>query len=472
MRKVELSMNEQTKYEKIKHLVDHNGNKKRTALLLNCSVRHVNRLIKLYKTQGKAGFIHGNRGKSPAIAFDPAVKEKIISLYIDSYGDTNFTHFTEIVKEDFGFSISQTTLNQWLRQEYVLSPKAHKKTKKLMKKMIKEKLDISSSVVAKNELKHALAVVDSSSAHPRRPRCKYAGEMIQMDASSFQWVNDQLWHLHLAVDDATGTVVGAYFDFQETLNGYYHVLHQILSDYGIPAMFYTDRRTVFEYKRKNAAFDDDDTFTQFSYACHQLGIDIKTTSVAQAKGRIERLNQTFQSRLPVELRRANVSTIDEANEFLNSYIKKFNDQFALHLNSTKSVYEAQPDIETINRVLSVISERKLNGGHAIRFKNKYYLPKTNSDAPVYFKTGMTCLVIESFDGNLYANILDQLYCLEEIPEIQAVSANFDSVEDTKKVAKKRYIPPLNHPWRQSTFINYKAKNSHSQAANTCIPSTH
>lgn len=472
MRKVELSMNEQTKYEKIKHLVDHNGNKKRTALLLNCSVRHVNRLIKLYKTQGKAGFIHGNRGKSPAIAFDPAVKEKIISLYIDSYGDTNFTHFAEIVKEDFGFSISQTTLNQWLRQEYVLSPKAHKKTKKLMKKMIKEKLDISSSVVAKNELKHALAVVDSSSAHPRRPRCKYAGEMIQMDASSFQWVNDQLWHLHLAVDDATGTVVGAYFDFQETLNGYYHVLYQILSDYGIPAMFYTDRRTVFEYKRKNAAFDDDDTFTQFSYACHQLGIDIKTTSVAQAKGRVERLNQTFQSRLPVELRRANVSTIDEANEFLNSYIKKFNDQFALHHNSTKSVYEAQPDIETINRVLSVISERKLNGGHAIRFKNKYYLPKTNSDAPVYFKTGMTCLVIESFDGNLYANILDQLYCLEEIPEIQAVSANFDSVEDTKKVAKKRYIPPLNHPWRQSTFINYKAKNSHSQEANTCIPSTH
>lgn len=465
MRKVELSMNEQFKYETIKHLVDHNGNKKRAALLLNCSVRHVNRLIKIYKTLGKAGFIHGNRGKSPAIAFDPAVKEKIISLYIDSYGDTNFTHFSEIIKEDLGISISQTTLNQWLRHECILSPKAHRKTRKMMKKFIKHRLDISSSNQAKNELKQALAIVDSPSAHPRRPRCKYAGEMIQMDASSFQWINDQLWHLHLAVDDASGTVVGAYFDHQETLNGYYHVLYQILNDHGIPAMFYTDRRTVFEYKRKNAAFDDDDTFTQFSYACHQLGIDIKTTSVAQAKGRIERLNQTFQSRLPVELRRANVSSIEEANEFLNHYVKKFNDQFALHLNNTKSVYEAQPDNDTINRILSVISERKLNGGHAIRFKNKYYLPKTSSDAPVYFKTGMTCLVIESFDGNLYANILDQLYCLEEIPEIQAVSKNFDSVEDTKKTNKKHHIPPLNHPWRQSTYINFKAKNSHSLAAN-------
>lgn len=109
--------------------------------------------------------------------------------------------------------------------------------------------------------------------------------------------------------------------------------------YGIPAMFHTDRRTVFEYKRKDTAFDGDDTYTQFSYACKQLGVDIKTTSVAQAKGRVERLNQTFQSRLPVELRRAHITNIDAANAFLNSYIKKYNKQFALQLNSTQNVYE-------------------------------------------------------------------------------------------------------------------------------------
>jgi len=72
--------------------------------------------------------------------------------------------------------------------------------------------------------------------------------------------------------------------------------------------------------------DDVDTFTQFSYACHQLGVDIKTSSVPQAKGRIERLNQTLQSRLPVELRihgirTIGIRTIEEANIFLNSYIK-------------------------------------------------------------------------------------------------------------------------------------------------------
>ena len=112
------------------------------------------------------------------------------------------------------------------------------------------------------------------------------------------------------------------------------MLYLVLINYGIPALFYTDRRTVFEYKRKDKSSDAEDTFTQFSYACHNLGIEIKTMSVPQAKGRVERLNQTLQSRLPVELRHAHITNIEDASVFLNSYIKKYNNQFALRLNST------------------------------------------------------------------------------------------------------------------------------------------
>ena len=75
--------------------------------------------------------------------------------------------------------------------------------------------------------------------------------MIQMDASIHHWFGSQKSQLHIAVDDSTGMIVGAHFDLQETLNGYYHVFHQILKGYGIPYMFFTDRRTVFEYKQKN-----------------------------------------------------------------------------------------------------------------------------------------------------------------------------------------------------------------------------
>lgn len=460
MRKVKLRMNEDRKYTVIKELVDHNGNKKRAALKLKCTTRTINRLIVTYKTKGKEGFIHGNRGRLPVTAVPVEVKTRIMNLYLEKYADCNLTHYAEIIKEDMDIDISATALNYWLRELFVLSPKARSKTKRHLKQLLKVKADAVKSQKLKNQYIEAISTIDSKDAHPRRPRCKYFGEMIQMDASSYFWINGALWHLHLAIDDATNTVVGAYFDTQETLNGYYHVFYQILTNYGIPAMFYVDKRTVFEYKRKNNAFDDEDTFTQFAYACHQLGVEIKTTSVPEAKGRIERLNQTFQSRLPVDLRRAAIASLEDANEFLASYLKKFNKQFALHLNTTKSVFETQPSAKLINQTLSVISQRKVCAGHTIKFLNKHYLPISADNSPVYLKEGSSCLVIQAFDKKLYGNILDHIYLLDEVPLHELVSKNFDIPVAGPKKERKRYIPPLSHPWRQYSFLSFAAKQKH------------
>lgn len=462
MRKVNLRMNEEYKYDIIKNLVDNQGNKKRSAMKLQCSKRTIDRLILKYKNEGKEGFIHGNRGRIPAVAIPLETKVKIINFYINECNDANFNHFTEIVLEEFGVSVSDTTINKWLREENILSPKARKKTKRNMKKILNTKLNNTHSQNIKNEIKETIAILDSKEAHPKRPRCKYAGEMIQMDASSYHWINGEIWHLHVAIDDATGEIVGAYFDTQETLKAYYNVFYQILTNYGIPAMFYTDRRTVFEYKRKNTAFDDEDTFTQFSYACHQLGVEIKTTSVAQAKGRVERMNQTLQSRLPIELRRANITSIEAANEFLKSYLKKFNDKFALCLNNSKSVYERQPNIEIINRTLSIISTRKINNGHCFQYKNNYYIPTTANGTRVYFKSKSSCMVIEALDGRQYVNILDQIYLMELIPIYEEYSKNFDIIKKSTQKKKKQYIPPMTHPWKHASYLNYVATMEHRQ----------
>ena len=132
----------------------------------------------------------------------------------------------------------------------LVSPCSKKATKRLMEKKLrmlarKEHLSKAES----EQVNAALAILDDADAHPRRPRSKYFGEMIQMDASELVWVKGAgKWHLHVAVDDATSEVVGAWFDTQETLDGYYHVLYMILKLYGIPSRFRTDRRTVFEYK--------------------------------------------------------------------------------------------------------------------------------------------------------------------------------------------------------------------------------
>ena len=115
MRKVELTMNEQNKYLIIKKLVESNGNKKRAAIKLGCSIRTVDRLILKYKNQGKRGFVHGNRGRTPSVAFPLDIKNKIIRLYLDEYPDANFTHFCEILREDLNIRVSDTSLNKWLR---------------------------------------------------------------------------------------------------------------------------------------------------------------------------------------------------------------------------------------------------------------------------------------------------------------------------------------------------------------------
>ena len=93
MRKVELRMNEQLKYEVIKELVDHSGNKNRASKKLNLSIRQINRLIKIYTEKGKSGFVHGNRSKKPANYLDKSISEDIILLYRNKYQDFNFRHF-------------------------------------------------------------------------------------------------------------------------------------------------------------------------------------------------------------------------------------------------------------------------------------------------------------------------------------------------------------------------------------------
>lgn len=450
-------MDENQKYEIIKKLVDTNGNKKTAALKIGCSDRHINRLIKGYQEKGKAFFIHGNRGRQPAITLPSDTKQLILDLYRTRYYDCNLTHYSELLEEKESITVSVSTIASILRKKFILSPKAKRSTKKAVKKELK-------ALQSETKSKKKIAALQSSilaleDSHPRRPRCAYFGEMLQMDASLHLWFGDTKTQLHIAVDDATGAVLGAYFDEQETLNGYYHVLYQVLSSYGIPYQFFTDNRTVFEYKKKCETSVEKDTFTQFGYACKQLGIDIQTSSIAQAKGRVERMFGTLQSRLPIELRLANVSSVEEANEFLNSYIKKFNKQFALPTDSIKSVFETQPDNEKINLTLAVLSSRKIDNGSCLKYHNQYYLPVNIQGIAVHHRKGTTAMVIKAFNGDLYSCIGEQIYALELLPEHKPSSKAFD-LATIPDVPKKKYIPPMSHPWKQTSFEKYAKSQSH------------
>ena len=459
MRKVNLTMKENDKYTTIKKLVETNGNKKRASLYLSCSIRHINRMIKGYQEQGKAYFIHGNHGRKPVHTLDDEARQLIIDLYRTKYSDANLTHYSELLEKHEHIKVSISTIRSILMQEFILSPKAKRATRKKVKAQLEELKNVAKSPKEVSNIQNA--IIAAEDAHPRRPRCAYIGEMLQMDASQHLWFGKNKTQLHIAVDDATGAIMGAYFDSQETLNGYYHVLHQVLMEHGIPYMLFTDRRTVFEYKKKKSPSVEEDTFTQFSYACKQLGIGIKTSSVAQAKGRVERMFQTLQSRLPLEMRLACISTVEQANEFLNSYIKEFNAQFALPVDNIKSVFEKQLDIEKINLTLAVLTSRKVDNGSCIKFKKSYYLPMDCNGYAVHYRKGTSGMVIQAFDGGMFFCVDEKVYALDLLPEHELTSKSFDLAAPAEQ-PKKRYIPPMSHPWKQASFERYLKKQKHRQ----------
>ena len=458
MRKVELRMKEQEKYEVIKELVDHNGNKNRASKKLGISRRQVNRLIIIYKEKGKSGFVHGNRSRKPVSTLDKSISEDIITLYKNKYYDFNFNHFKEFLEEKENIKVSYKFIYNTLTKDGILSPKARKKTKRtfVKQKLLQEKkINLAMNEEQINEfVNHEIALEDS---HPRLEKPKYFGEIIEQDGSIHLWFGEKKSCLHLAIDKATSTIVGAWFDKYETLNGYYHVLYQILVNYGIPYKFFTDNRTVFNYMSLNPdkRTSEKDVLTQYGYACKQLGIALETSSVSQAKGLVERTNGTFQGRLVQELRLNNITTIDEANEYLTKvFVPNFNKKFALDYNNFPTVFEASPSKEVINYTLAILTPRKIDNGNAIKFNKEYYQPYLDNELKCFIpKT--ECLVIKAFNGELLVTIDEKVYELRKLHRNASSSKEFDEVLPIKE--KKKYIPPMTHPWKLASFKKHLQK---------------
>ena len=462
MRKVELRMKEQEKYDVIKELVDHNGNKNRASEKLGISRRQIDRLIITYKEKGKSGFVHGNRSRKPVSTIDKSISESIILLYKNKYYDFNFNHFKEFLEEKENIKVSYKYIYNTLTKEGILSPKARKKTKRQFtkQKLLQEKkinLTMSEEQIT-DIVNHEVALEDS---HPRLEKPKYFGEIIEQDGSIHLWFGSKKTCLHLAIDKATSTIVGAWFDYQETLNGYYHVLYQILTNYGIPYKFFTDNRTVFNYMSLNPdkRTSEKDVLTQYGYACKQLGIALETSSVSQAKGLIERTNGTFQGRLVQELRLNNINSIDAANKYLTEvFVPNFNKKFALDYKKFPTVFESSPSKEVINYTLAVLSPRKIDNGNAIKFNKEYYQPYLNNKLKCFLpKT--ECLVIKAFDGDLLVTIDEKVYELKKLQRNTSTSNEFDEIVQVKE--KKKYIPPMTHPWKLASFKKQLQK-SHYQ----------
>lgn len=322
---------------------------KEAAERLDLSPRRIKQLRKEFRAHGAVAVIHGNANKPSPKRLDPTIREQILALReSEQLCNSNFTHFTEILNERYGLQVSYSTVYRVLRSAGFTSPKKRRRGKKL---------------------------------HPVRERKPALGMMLQADATPHAWFkDDRKYTLHGFIDDATNTVTGLYLCQHECLLGYLEVLRQTLVNYGIPQSLYSDRYSVFfvnPKKEQDLTIQEqlegvEHKLTQFGRIVERLGIEMFPAHSPQAKGRIERLWNTLQSRLPVELAINKITSVDEANKFLAEYIFRFNEQFAVEPAESCSAFVPLPHTEDLDRLLCATLTRKLCAGSTISIHSKKF----------------------------------------------------------------------------------------------------
>jgi transposase len=359
------------RFHVINMVIDKKMTNKEAAASLGLSVRQIIRLKKGVIKEGPSFLIHKNKGRKPAHALSEKIINKIITLKKSvKYSSANFLHFQELLQEHENITISYNALFKILNDAGIKSPKKHRKTK----------------------------------IHHRRKRRSKEGQLIQMDASPFDWFNNnQMLDLHGAIDDATGKVVGLCLAKNECLQGYFETVRQLVTNHGIPISLYTDRHTIFRSPKADKLSIDEQLAgktapeTQFSRAMHELGVTIIPARSPQAKGRIERLWNTLQSRLPIEFKIANITTIDQANDFFKSYIPKFNAKFSVPAYDTLNAYRSINENLNLENILCVKEHRILDNGLVFSFYNKHFkIISNNSNSMIYPKTKIKVLVSPMF----------------------------------------------------------------------------
>ena len=440
---------DEKKLEVMKMVVDGEKSISWAAAKLKRSEKTIRRYRKELLENPNADLVHKNRGREPANKTD---HELIWHLYCTRYYGLNITYFCEKLEANESIKISEGLVRLIFKEHDEFSVKAWHRTKNELRKRLRELKKLT------KQQKEVLVQLEAEpyvrTTHPIQPRSKYFGEELQMDASIHLWFGTKKCALHTAIDDATGLIVGAWFDYQETRNGYYQITKQFLTKYGLPLLIKTDKRTVFEYKKKNDKDMAEDTMTQYQHVCQTLGIELQCSSSPQFKPRVERSYGTLQGRLPFELKEAGVTTIEEANAFLKKYIQKFNEQFAIRKGIKRVWVKVTKD--QIDSALVTIAKRTVDCGNGIRLNNKYYGTFDSYGNQIFIKPKTKVSVITMMNGAVYAMHDDKLMALDIIQDREKISDRMD-FDMEKPVIRKKYIPPYDSIWRITNSNLFRKK---------------
>ena len=424
--------------ETIKKVLSKDLTQKEAGLILDITDRQIRRLITKYKNMGEDAFVHKNINNQNAKKISDDIPTKIIDDYLTNYYDYGFTHFYEEQGRKYGISFSYMV--EKFGTNYIISPYAQHRTVKLynenMKKAIRD-----NSITESQEKLFEQRKQEEFEKHIRKSSLHYSfGEEVQMDAAFWVWFGTEETALHLVVDKATKKVLAGYFDYEETTNAYLVVLMNMIINFGIPKRIKTDRRNSFSINNAKSS-KSKLNITQFGRICEDLEIELLCNSNPLFKPNAERENGTFKRRLKAELRHNGITTIEEANKYLNEvFIPKINERFSYKINPKKNVMRENNYTEDeLNLIISIRNERTIDNASSIKYFNNYYLPiDVETGEVISFKSGTKCTVVNSYDSKLFGIIDGNTYMLVLIEKREG---------ENKRATKNGFKPNENHPWR-------------------------
>lgn len=302
------------------------------AEFLGISERHFRRLRDVYEAEGAEGIIDKRRGRASGRRAPVDKIEWVIEQYRTRYFDFTAKHFHEEISKrgfDLGYTWTKTVLQQ----------------------------------------RGCIKVAPKRSAHrKKRPRRPLPGMLLFQDGSTHRWLAGRPnLDLIATIDDATSELYSLFLVEQEGTASSFRGLAETIAAKGLFSSFYTDRGSHYFLTAKAGEKVDKTRLTQVGRALAELGIEHIASYSPEARGRMERLWDTLQKRLPPLFRLHGIATVEAANRWLaEAYLAEHNARFAVPAAEEGSAFVAF--VGDLSNVLCAKHERVVGNDNCVRFE--------------------------------------------------------------------------------------------------------
>ena len=374
--------------------------------IIGVCLRQVQRITRAVRIEGDKGVIHKGRGRPSNRALPRKQKDRVLKFYKEKYHDFGPTLASEKIFEIDKIKLNDETLRLWLVEKGI----PYKKRKKRPHR-----------------------------AWRQRKAC--FGEMIQIDGSHHDWFEGRSPECVLMgyIDDATGRPFARFYPYEGTIPAM-DSFKRYIKKYGIPVSVYLDKHSTYKSTKKPSLEDELNNTEPLSHvgrALEELGVNVIYADSPQAKGRIERLFNTFQNRLIKEMRLKGIKSIEEANKFLEHYLPIYAKRFAVGPSNNTNLHRSVPDGVDLDSILCVKTIRLLRNDFTVAHNGKLYQVEDNTNAE-------KVTVEERANGSMriaYRNVSLRFKEITTRPQKEQKERNIYA-------PKKAYILHQDHPWKR------------------------